>query len=80
MLRIYFFIQNHLKANFLRFFHIKKTDWIPNRFLFAEKEGFEPPEVLPSTVFKTAAIDHSAISPNGNLDRFLICGCKYIVF
>ena len=29
----------------------------------AEKEGFEPPEVLPSTVFKTAAIDHSAISP-----------------
>ena len=29
----------------------------------AEREGFEPPEVLPSTVFKTAAIDHSAISP-----------------
>ena len=33
-------------------------------FMFlAEREGFEPPEVLPSTVFKTAAIDHSAISP-----------------
>ncbi len=31
--------------------------------LLAEREGFEPPEVLPSTVFKTAAIDHSAISP-----------------
>ena len=31
--------------------------------LEAEREGFEPPEVLPSTVFKTAAIDHSAISP-----------------
>ena len=29
----------------------------------AEKEGFEPPEPLGSTVFKTAAIDHSAISP-----------------
>ena len=29
----------------------------------AEREGFEPPEVLPSTVFKTAAIDHSATSP-----------------
>ena len=29
----------------------------------AEKEGFEPPEPLSSTVFKTAAIDHSAISP-----------------
>ena len=32
-------------------------------FIEAEREGFEPPEVLPSTVFKTAAIDHSAISP-----------------
>ena len=32
----------------------------------AEREGFEPPEVLPSTVFKTAAIDHSAISPLQN--------------
>ncbi len=31
--------------------------------LSAEKEGFEPPEPLSSTVFKTAAIDHSAISP-----------------
>lgn len=29
----------------------------------AEREGFEPPEVLASTVFKTVAIDHSAISP-----------------
>ena len=32
--------------------------------LSAEREGFEPPEPLSSTVFKTAAIDHSAISPN----------------
>ena len=32
--------------------------------LFAEREGFEPPEPLSSTVFKTAAIDHSAISPS----------------
>ena len=32
-------------------------------FLFAEREGFEPPEAHTSTVFKTAAIDHSAISP-----------------
>lgn len=38
--------------------------WIPTSCTFeAEREGFEPPEVLPSTVFKTAAIDHSAISP-----------------
>ncbi len=29
----------------------------------AEREGFEPPEAHTSTVFKTAAIDHSAISP-----------------
>ena len=30
----------------------------------AESEGFEPPEALTSTVFKTAAIDHSANFPN----------------
>ena len=35
---------------------------------FAEREGFEPPEPLSSTVFKTAAIDHSAISPIFCLD------------
>ena len=29
----------------------------------AEREGFEPPDPFKSTVFKTAAIDHSAISP-----------------
>ena len=31
----------------------------------AESEGFEPPDLLQSTVFKTAAFDHSAISPIG---------------
>lgn len=31
--------------------------------LSAEREGFEPPDPLRSTVFKTAALDHSAISP-----------------
>ncbi len=29
----------------------------------AETEGFEPPEPCGSTVFKTAAIDHSAKFP-----------------
>ena len=29
----------------------------------AEGEGFEPPEAFTSTVFKTAAIDRSAILP-----------------
>ncbi len=28
----------------------------------AQREGFEPPEAFTSTVFKTAAIDRSAIS------------------
>ena len=32
--------------------------------LLAEREGFEPPDPCGSTVFKTAAIDHSATSPN----------------
>ncbi len=32
-------------------------------YLGAEEEGFEPPDLLQSTVFKTAAIDRSAIPP-----------------
>lgn len=31
-------------------------------FCVAQREGFEPPDSFPSTVFKTAAFDHSAIS------------------
>ena len=38
-------------------------------FLPAEREGFEPPEPLSSTVFKTAAIDHSAISPSNIIKK-----------
>ena len=34
----------------------------------AEREGFEPPEPYGSTVFKTAAIDHSAISPGAKVE------------
>ena len=33
----------------------------------AVREGFEPPDLLQSTVFKTAAFDHSAISPGAKL-------------
>lgn len=34
--------------------------------MVAEREGFEPPEgYKPSTVFKTAALNHSATSPQG---------------
>ena len=31
--------------------------------MMAESEGFEPPDLLQSTVFKTAAFDRSANSP-----------------
>ena len=31
---------------------------------FSEARGFEPRDVLPPTVFKTAAIDHSAMLPS----------------
>ena len=34
------------------------------RILKAEREGFEPPVPLGTTVFKTVVIDHSTISPN----------------
>ncbi len=36
---------------------------------YAEREGFEPPNLLQLTVFKTAAFDHSAISPRAKLDK-----------
>ena len=32
--------------------------------IMAEREGFEPPDPRGSTVFKTAAIDRSATSPD----------------
>ena len=35
---------------------------VQTRLLLAQREGFEPPDSCPSTVFKTAAFDHSAIS------------------
>ena len=41
----------------------KKQEWTKIHSCFlARREGFEPPEALTSTVFKTAAIDHSTIS------------------
>ena len=38
---------------------------------FAEREGFEPPEAFTPTVFKTAAIDHSATSPPQKYTNFI---------
>ena len=43
------------------------------RFYFAEREGFEPPVPLSTTVFKTVVIDHSTISP---VLELLKSGCK----
>ena len=43
----------------------------------AQREGFEPPEALTSIVFKTTAIDHSAISANKLFDfRVQIRPCQ----
>ena len=60
---------------FIRIFSKKRAD---NRrlFLLAEREGFGPPESCPSTVFKTAAFDRSAISPKKRRDpcaRYWCC-------
>ena len=38
--------------------------------MVAEGEGFEPPEVLPSLVFKTSAFVHSATPPQ-RLTRYI---------
>ena len=42
---------------------LKKPAAVAAGFFSAEAEGFEPPERCRSTVFKTAAIDHSATPP-----------------
>ena len=55
----------------------KASNNIVRGFLFsAEKEGFEPPDLLQSTVFKTAAIDRSAISPGAKVLIRTICQKK----
>ena len=41
-----------------------RTDECQMQLLMAEDTGFEPAEPFGSTVFKTAAIDHSANPPN----------------
>lgn len=51
---------------------IKNRPGFPDRFgplqqADAEREGFEPPVPCGTTVFKTAAIDHSAISPGAKV-------------
>jgi hypothetical protein len=50
---------------FTSFSFVHKKTTINRGFcaFLAEREGFEPPDLLQSTVFKTAAFDRSAISP-----------------
>ena len=59
--------------------HNRETTFVVSRFL-AEREGFEPPVPLGTSVFKTGAIDHSATSPrfvfNKNCGLFLFDGAK----
>ena len=58
-----FYLLPRAKASFARGVN-KKPGYVARLFYsLAEREGFEPPEPRSSTVFKTAAIDHSAISP-----------------
>ena len=57
---------SHKQQIFVTFFvtlKLKKALQISVTPFSAEREGFEPPDPLRSTVFKTAAFDHSAISP-----------------
>ena len=41
-----------------------------NFLFFAEREGFEPPVPFSTSVFKTDAIDHSAIFPQKRVQRY----------
>ena len=54
-----------LKQAWLDLCQIKKPRYFRIRVLsnYAEEEGFEPPVPCGTTVFKTAAFDHSAIPP-----------------
>ena len=46
------------------------------KLVFAEREGFKPPVPCGTAVFKTAAIDHSAISPMVIFHPFIQRRCK----
>src|SRR5690606_31610288 len=46
---------------------LERLLWRPLCAMMAEREGFEPPDPCGSTVFKTAALNHSATSPKFDL-------------
>ncbi len=75
-------MQRHLYLNYLANragYKIKKPQHLTIWGLPAEKEGFEPPDLLQSTVFKTAAFDHSAISPVKRI-HYLIASANIVRF
>ena len=55
-----FLVNNEKKEETIGFFFLFLR---LNPILFAEREGFEPPVPFSTSVFKTDAIDHSAIFP-----------------
>ena len=82
-----FIFFNRIKINFAALSENKKAPYGAVLYWFAEREGFEPPEACTSTVFKTAAIDHSAIFSIFNLNLVVwmhnntqICLQKYNIF
>jgi hypothetical protein len=60
--RLYIFISAALQSKLCTRLEIKMP-LSGALFYLAEREGFEPPEAFTSTVFKTAALNRSAISP-----------------
>ena len=70
-----FYFKSQRQVNLSLAFEIKNAAYIRLHIIcLAEREGFEPPEARTSTVFKTAAIDRSAISPAQRYDDFLLNG------
>lgn len=53
---------------------------ILNYECLAESEGFEPPDLLQSAVFKTVAIDLSANFPSAKIQLFLFLQRKNYIF
>ena len=58
--RLYYHNPFCIKKTVLHLHYVKSVEQV---LLTAEREGFEPPVPLSTSVFKTDAIDHSAISP-----------------
>ena len=74
-------VRRRQKKNHPTLFAVKSGDVVLHVFqCLAERQGFEPREAHTSTVFKTAAIDHSAISPICVLKHSVEMRCKYRLF